>query len=321
MSTEVRAAGALLWRERGRRLQVLLVHRPSYNDWSWPKGKPDEGEALPVTAVREVEEETGIRVVLGPPLASVRYRLSGGKSKEASYWSARADHPGPWVNSRPYVRRAPMREVDEVRWVDALQALKMLTYDRDRVPLRVLIDQWDDGKLDTWTVVVARHGRARKRSVWKKGDEETRPLTSVGERQATLMVPFLSAFGVDRVVSSPWKRCFDTVLPYATAAGVDVEVRPELTEAAHDAKPKAARGIVNAELRTPGEGVVICTHRPVLPTVMGQLAAFTPSRLEEEVPNKDPWLKTGEFLVAHLTRHPRRGVSVVAVERHRPYSL
>ena len=320
MSSEVRAAGALLWRERGRRLQVALVHRPSYNDWSWPKGKPDPGEPLAVTAVREVEEETGIRVLLGQPLASVRSRLSGGKNKEATYWAARADHPGPWQHTRPPVRRAPMREVDEVRWVDAHQALRMLTYDRDRVPLRQLIDQWDDGRLDSWTVVVARHGRARKRSAWKKGDEETRPLTDVGERQAALLVPFLSAFGVDRVVSSPWKRCYDTVLPYARAAGVSVEIRPELTEAAHEQKPKAARRIVDAELRTPGEGVVICTHRPVLPTVMAQLAAFSPSRLEEQVPRRDPWLNTGEFLVAHLTRHHRRGVTVVAVERHRPYS-
>ncbi|HZK06025.1 MAG TPA: NUDIX hydrolase [Actinomycetaceae bacterium] len=321
MSGDVRAAGALLWRERGRRLQVAVVHRPSYNDWSWPKGKPDDDEPLPVTAVREVEEETGIRVILGQPLGTVRYRLPGGKSKESTYWAARGDYQGPWEHTRAPVRRAPMREVDEVRWVDAHQALRMLTYDRDRVPLRVLMDKWDDDRLDSWTVVVARHGRARKRSAWKKGDEETRPLTAVGERQAALLVPFLSAFGVDRVVSSPWKRCYDTVLPYATAARVEVEVRPELTEAAHEERPKAARAIIDRELRMPGEGVVICTHRPVLPTVMSLMRAFAPARLEQKVPSKDPWLMTGEFLVAHLTRHNRRGVTVVDIERHRPYSL
>lgn len=320
MSSLVRAAGSLVWRVRNDRLQVLLVHRPSYNDWSWPKGKPEDGEPLPQTAVREVEEETGTRVVLGQPLSTVRYHLSGGKAKVSSYWAGQAID-GPWFVAREPVRRAAMREIDELRWMDAQQALRLLTYDRDRLPLRELLDQFDDDHLHTWTVVVARHGRARKRSAWKKGDEETRPLTDIGVQQSKLLVPFLSAFGVGRVVSSPWKRCYDTVEPYATAAGIDVETRPELTEAAHAESSKAARRIIREELMTPGVGVIICTHRPVLPSVMEELVRIAPSRLEESIPSKDPYLMTGEFLVAHLTEHRKRGVTMVAVERHRPLSV
>lgn len=89
MRPALQAAGALVWRERGRKLQVLLVHRPRYNDWSWPKGKPESGEPLVATAVREVSEETGKRIVLGQPLGCVRYRV-GGRPKETHYWAATA---------------------------------------------------------------------------------------------------------------------------------------------------------------------------------------------------------------------------------------
>lgn len=318
--TEVRAAGALVWRVRGNRLQVLLVHRPAYNDWSWPKGKPEAGEPLTVTAIREVAEETGLDVVLGQPLTGVRYRISGGRTKEISYWAAHVGDDGPWRAARPEVRRASHREIDEVRWVDVDQALLMLTYDRDRLPLRQLMDQWDDDRLTTWTVVIARHARAQKRSAWKKGGEETRPLTGVGNRQARFLIPMLSAYGVDVVKSSPWKRCMDTVTPYAEAAGVTVHEYPELTEAAHAAKPNRARDVIRNELWAHGKGCVICTHRPVLPTVMTALTKVAPSRLQESVPQSDPWLKTGEVLVAHLAPHAKRGVTLVAIERHRPYS-
>ena len=77
----VTAAGALCWRVRNHKLQVLLIHRPRYKDWSWPKGKLDPGETLPECAVREVEEETGARVELGRPLPTVTYVLPDGRTK------------------------------------------------------------------------------------------------------------------------------------------------------------------------------------------------------------------------------------------------
>ena len=78
-STTVHAAGAIVWRGTGRTLEVLLVHRPRYDDWSWPKGKLDPGESLPACAVREVAEETGHSIVLGLPLPQVKYRLEDGR--------------------------------------------------------------------------------------------------------------------------------------------------------------------------------------------------------------------------------------------------
>src|SRR5690625_6831004 len=82
---EVLAAGAVVWRVVGRRLEVLLIHRPRYDDWSWPKGKLDsKDEPLPLCAVREVQEETGVPVLLGAKLPTVRYKLPGGAKKVRS---------------------------------------------------------------------------------------------------------------------------------------------------------------------------------------------------------------------------------------------
>jgi len=318
---DVLAAGALVWRIRGGKLQVLLVHRPSYDDWSWPKGKPDSPEHLAVAAVREVEEETGYRVVLGQPLVSVRYPINGGgKMKESHYWSARIEPRGPWARARPSVRRAPRREVDQAAWFDADVALRTLTYPHDRYPLMQLIDQWDDDRLDTWTVAVVRHARARKRSAWK-GGEATRPLTDVGRQQARLLVPILSAYGVSAVVTSPWERCLATVRPFLEATRIKPDLRPELTEDGHQKNPKPVRAIVDAPLDGGERSVAICTHRPVLPSVLERLTARSQNRVIRKLPAGDPWLKTGEVLVAHMAHHPRRGAVVVSLEKHRPHSI
>src|SRR5690625_7775319 len=97
MAQVVHAAGAVVWRVRRERLEVLLIHRPSYDDWSWPKGKPHKRETLPACAIREVKEETGVEVVLGGPLPNVKYRRAKRKRKKKSEWEAqreRAAEPG-----------------------------------------------------------------------------------------------------------------------------------------------------------------------------------------------------------------------------------
>jgi 8-oxo-dGTP diphosphatase len=119
----VRAGGGVVHRtnEDGD-VEVLLVHRPKYDDWTFPKGKQDRGESDVATALREVEEETGFRCALGPEVTSTSYVDRKGRSKTVWYWAMTIED-GSFT---------PTDEVDEIRWVTAAQARWLLSYDRDR---------------------------------------------------------------------------------------------------------------------------------------------------------------------------------------------
>ena len=129
MSEVVRAAGGVVWREHDGTLEVLVVHRPKYDDWSLPKGKADEGEDDQACAVREVEEETGLRCEPQRELDTVHYTDRHGHPKRVRYWVMR---PG----GGAFV---PHDEVDEVRWVPLRDAAGVVTYDTDRQVLA----SWD----------------------------------------------------------------------------------------------------------------------------------------------------------------------------------
>jgi 8-oxo-dGTP diphosphatase len=121
---QVRAAGGVVMRD-GR---VALVHRPRYDDWSLPKGKLDEGESFEDAALREVEEETGLRCRLVRELPAVEYEVRG-RPKLVRYWAMEVEDETPFV---------PGDEVDELRWVEPSEALAVLSYDRDREPVLAL---------------------------------------------------------------------------------------------------------------------------------------------------------------------------------------
>jgi 8-oxo-dGTP diphosphatase len=127
----VRAGGGVVWKrgDDGRPV-VILVHRPKYDAGSLPKGKVQNGEDEAAAALREVEEETGLRCDLGRELPSSSYRDRFGRDKTVRYWAMTpvADDPAP-----PFV---PNAEVDEVRWLPPAAAAALLTYDRDREILR-----------------------------------------------------------------------------------------------------------------------------------------------------------------------------------------
>ena len=103
-AAEIIAAGALIWRVRNSKIELLIIHRPRYDDWSWPKGKQDAGETIPETAIREISEEVQLRVHLGVPLGTTRYKVNG-KTKDVFYWAAQLPAWEPSrVLSSPWLR-------------------------------------------------------------------------------------------------------------------------------------------------------------------------------------------------------------------------
>lgn len=118
----VRAAGGLVWRGERASREIALVHRPHYDDWSLPKGKLDPGEGFEDAALREVEEETGLRCKLGPYLGETSYSDHRDRPKVVRYWAIEAGDG----------EFDPNEEVDELRWVPLGDAAAMLSYEFDR---------------------------------------------------------------------------------------------------------------------------------------------------------------------------------------------
>ncbi|WP_341253402.1 NUDIX hydrolase [Euzebya pacifica] len=126
----VRAAGGVVWR-RTDTVEVLLVHRPRYDDWSMPKGKLDDGESFEDAAVREVEEETGIRAALGEALGEVRYVDHKGRDKVVRWWAMEADRERNGDTDVTELQPMDPDEVDQLRWVSLADADALLTYPLD----------------------------------------------------------------------------------------------------------------------------------------------------------------------------------------------
>jgi 8-oxo-dGTP pyrophosphatase MutT (NUDIX family)/phosphohistidine phosphatase SixA len=228
-SFDVLAAGAVLWRPTvDGRVEVALVHRPRYDDWSLPKGKLDPGETVPAAAVREVAEETGFACVLGRHLGAVEYRVPAGR-KRVEYFAARAGDGAfaPDPSDDP-------PEVDELRWLAPEQAGELLSYPHDRA----VLEKFRDSPHGTTTVLLVRHAKAGKRKDWHAADE-LRPLTDAGMRQAEALRTLLPLFGVDRVHSAPPLRCEQTVRGLADDLGWTVTSEPLLGEEGYWVDPSA----------------------------------------------------------------------------------
>lgn len=230
----VLAAGALVWRLKNDKLQVLVVHRPRYDDWSFPKGKAEPGESMVLTAIREVAEETGRQIVLGRYLGKARRRLVSGRKKRTLYWAAQVlPEAGPGEGLRAAVKPASKREIDKVRWWKVKKAARKLTHADDKRLLARLVDWYESGQLQVRSLVLVRHAKAVSRATWGYGinSEITRPLVmGRGQAQARDVAALLSAYGVGELVSSPWKRCVDTLAPYAHGCGLDLRSDEAFTE-------------------------------------------------------------------------------------------
>ena len=217
----VRAAGGIVMLPDGEEPRIALVHRPRYDDWTFPKGKLHDGELEEQAALREVEEETGLRCRLGAPVDAVTYTDRSGRPKVVQYWTMTPDG-GTF---------RPNAEVDELRWVGADEAMALLTYGHDRDLLRSVL-----APRTRSPVYLVRHAKAGVRELWEGPDEE-RPLTRRGRRQADRLVERFEGLEIERIVSSPFSRCLQTVEPLARARGLEVETADELAEGADPERP------------------------------------------------------------------------------------
>jgi len=210
----VRAAGGVLWRSEAGRVEVALVHRPRYDDWSLPKGKRKAGEHLLLTAAREVTEETGYEPVLGAFIAQYSYVVGGdGKAatKTVKYWAMEAVAG----------RFAPSAEVDEMAWLSVPAALATVS----RAVDRKVLEAFTELPPALATLILIRNGSVAVRSRTPRSD---RSLDRRGQAQAEALVPVLGSFGVKRLASSAAPRCTQTLLPYAEAVRATVETESVL---------------------------------------------------------------------------------------------
>ena len=287
------AAGAVAWRpgQDGGEPEVLLVHRKKYDDWSLPKGKTEPGEPLPLTAVREVLEEGGARLVLGRRLTSVRYQVSG-RPKRVHWWAARV--------SGVDDAAVPNSEVDEVAWTARPEARERASYDHD---VQVL-DDFAGRPAGTVPLILLRHATAVPRSKWK-GDDSERSLDGSGRAEAKLLAPLLAAFAPRaRVISSAAVRCLDSVRPYAELTGAQVQAEQALQVRSSGTDPAASAALI-AESIGAGEPAVVCAHRENMSLL--QAAAIGALGPPDGVPLPADWgedLPTGGFWVLHVTPPP-----------------
>ncbi|KZS61589.1 MAG: NUDIX hydrolase [Mycobacterium pseudokansasii] len=249
----VHAAGAVLWRPGKAKgaVEIAVIHRPRYDDWSLPKGKVDPGETAAVAAVREVFEETGQQAHLGRRLVMTSYPIDQGV-KKVYYWAAR----------RVGGEFAAGAEVDELVWLPIAGAMERLDYAQDRKVLGRFAKQ----PADTKTVLVVRHGTAGSKSRFS-GDDTKRPLDKKGRAQAEALVGQLLAFGATTVYAADRLRCHQTVQPLAEELGVSIHNERALTEEAYAKNPKRGRHRVLRIAAQPGTPV-ICTQGRVIPDLI-----------------------------------------------------
>lgn len=289
------AAGAILWRREKDELKVLVIHRDRYDDWSWPKGKLDKHEHVSAAAIREIKEETGLKVHLGLKLAVVEYKVDKVK-KYVHYWAAEVTDA--MLKAQKFV---PDDEVGSFEWLSVKAAKKKLTYKHDLLPLERLVELEESGELKTRPLIVLRHAKATPRDQWSKG-EATRPLLPVGAVQAVGLADVLAAYGPRLVISSRWKRCMETVTPFVAKFRITLIERSQLSELGAKNGPQRTKKLIHKQIDR-GRAFVLCSHRPTFPTIVEALSQYadkpTRKKLAEILT-----LKPGDFYVVHLADRP-----------------
>lgn len=300
---EIRAAGTVLWRQRTSEAgaEVALIHRPRYDDWSFPKGKAKPGEHPLVTAAREVVEETGLRPVLGRPLGVSRYQVWG-RPKRVDYWAATVAPRCPSGLAGPV---AP-DEVDTLLWLPVEDAMRRLSYEQDAAILR----EFTRAPNATVPYIFLRHASAGSKGSGPS-DDRLRPLDDAGSAEAAELASLLGCFGSVRAFSSATARCVETLLPYAFAAGIPVTADPALSWGAGEStafSDEAAHTRL-AGLLADGVATIVCGHGETLPHLLAQAC----THFGASVPT-DPSLAKATFWILHVA--PCEAAPLVAMEWH-----
>jgi 8-oxo-dGTP diphosphatase len=276
----IRAAGALLWRENSElKIEIALIHRPRYDDWSLPKGKIEEGESSLRCAFREVLEETGITPQFGRELGSVEYKEPAGL-KRVKYWAAKALTDDFLANE----------EVDEIKWLEPVDALAFATHESDRTIIENFLAQ----EPRTDTLIIVRHTKALERGDWDD-DDSKRTLDERGLTQSEQLIQHLEPFGIDEIYTSDYIRCVQTVTPLAQSRGLKITEIPNLNEANFEFDPERAISFANA-VKQDEKNILICSHNPVIPTMLRGI-------LNTKLKNKDLIkLEPGDAWIVHRVR-------------------
>ncbi|ETK35231.1 hypothetical protein MPTA5024_15330 [Microbispora sp. ATCC PTA-5024] len=252
----IRAAGAVVWRGDRTAPEIALVHRPKYNDWTLPKGRIVHGEHPIAAAVREVYEETGLRVVLGRWLCSVHYEKKGW-AKRVDYWAAQAAGPADFVENE---------EVDRMSWLPLEDARDALTFERDLA----VLTEFAARPVATTPIVLVRHGRLSGSGDDWQGKKKTRPLDPVGEAQAATLATVLAAYRAGALISAPSERCLQTLEPYRSANRLTIRQDKLFTDKHYE--PAGALRILLGAIAV-RDRMAICGHRESLEGVVGEVCA------------------------------------------------
>jgi 8-oxo-dGTP diphosphatase len=256
MSATILAAGAVLWRKgEKKKIEVLIIHRPKYDDWTFPKGKAEIGEPLIACAYREVLEETNIETAFGPYLGEVEYLTNDGK-KKVSFWSAKV------IKEKEFNSNA---EVDQLKWIEVTKVKELLTLDTDRK----ILEQFLRIEPDTKPLVLLRHAKAVTRDEWQ-GEDDDRPLDSYGQNQAKRLLAMYQVFNLEQIHSSDAVRCYDTVVAIAKGLSIKLEVTGKLSESTFK-KDKEKAFDYAKDLMKLNESVLLCSHNPILPKMLNKL--------------------------------------------------
>lgn len=307
MTAPVLAAGVVCWRLVGKQAKVLLVHRTQHKDVSLPKGKLDPGELLPQTAVRELQEETGLAVSLGAPLGEVHYDLPGGRPKTVYYWAAEVDD-----HALELAKFRPNDEISALEWLPIDKAIKKVSYTHDVEMIEALQARLKAKTARTFAIIVARHGKAVPPGTWD-GPDSTRPLMHRGSDQAAAIAPAIAAFAPERIISSSATRCVATITPLAELTGLPVKLTAGISQDAYEVGESRVPEFMSKRIRKQ-RSVVLCSHGPVIPQIIREVALLTDAA-------ESPALRiaaspaTGDFSVLHISHKKPR---LVAVETHSP---